>query len=306
MVEPFNCLEMPAITPFGMCNVREAAEIDAELRLGGGERPVRREPLPRDPPPSRAARRARASSRATPTHASTRGASWSRTPGSRRCRSASIRWVATRRFAQRNIADCLPLLPTSASSRAGVPLGYSIPGHTLELVDFFDSRDRTHVALVAGASGSGKTVAVNALLARNLVREYIIYPPGSGTACQPPPHHHPGPRPPRLAGRQIRPASSSGPSVPRKRRCGIWRRGPAIGFGIEPKRGSRSQPMSSPRPCTGGRLVVCTSAVHFGPRNQRAVGSRGQRATTVGMAPLAIRVRGDHAAFSALLAGFAP
>src|SRR4029079_10323976 len=44
-------------------------------------------------------------------------------------------------------------------------------------VDFFDARYRTHVALVTGASGSGKTVAVNALLARNLARGatgYII------------------------------------------------------------------------------------------------------------------------------------
>jgi hypothetical protein len=84
---------------------------------------------------------------------------------------------ASRRFAQRNIADCLPLLSMSASSRGGVPLGYAVPGGTLERVDLFDSRYRTHVALVTGASGSGKTVAVNALLARNIARGargYII------------------------------------------------------------------------------------------------------------------------------------
>jgi hypothetical protein len=84
---------------------------------------------------------------------------------------------ATRRFAHRNIGDCLPLLTTSATSQAGVPLGYAVPGQTLERVDLFDPRYRTHVALVTGASGSGKTVAVNALLARNLARGatgYII------------------------------------------------------------------------------------------------------------------------------------
>jgi hypothetical protein len=84
---------------------------------------------------------------------------------------------ASRRFAQRNIADCLPLLSTSASSRGGVPLGFATPGNTLERVDPFDARYRTHVVLVTGASGSGKTVAVNALLARNLARGargYII------------------------------------------------------------------------------------------------------------------------------------
>jgi hypothetical protein len=77
---------------------------------------------------------------------------------------------ATRRFAHRNIGDCLPLLSTSASSEAGVPLGYAMPGQTLERVDLFDPGYRTHVALITGGSGSGKTVAVNALLARNLAR----------------------------------------------------------------------------------------------------------------------------------------
>lgn len=84
---------------------------------------------------------------------------------------------ATRRFAARNIVDCVPLLSASASSRAGVPLGYAMPGQTLERVDFFDARYRTHVCLVTGGSGSGKTVSTNALLARNLARGargYII------------------------------------------------------------------------------------------------------------------------------------
>jgi hypothetical protein len=77
---------------------------------------------------------------------------------------------ATRKFAHRNIGDCLPLLTTSASSEGGAPLGYASPGQTLERVDFFDEGFRTHVALITGGSGSGKTVAVNALLARNLAR----------------------------------------------------------------------------------------------------------------------------------------
>ena len=84
---------------------------------------------------------------------------------------------ATRRYAHRNIGDCLPLLSGSASSRGGVPLGYADPGGTLERVDFFDERYRTHVALVTGSSGSGKTVATNLLLARNLAQGatgYII------------------------------------------------------------------------------------------------------------------------------------
>ena len=84
---------------------------------------------------------------------------------------------ATRKIAHRNIGDCVPLLTTSVSSERGVPLGYATPGQTMERVDLFDERYRTHVALVTGSSGSGKTVAVNALLARNLARGatgYII------------------------------------------------------------------------------------------------------------------------------------
>jgi hypothetical protein len=77
---------------------------------------------------------------------------------------------ATRRVAHRNIGDCLPLLSTSVSSSGGVPFGYAGSGHTLERLDFFDARLRTHVGLFTGASGSGKTVSVNALLARNLAR----------------------------------------------------------------------------------------------------------------------------------------
>jgi hypothetical protein len=90
---------------------------------------------------------------------------------------ATDRLGATRKIAHRNIGDCLPLLTTSASSAAGVPFGYATPGQTLERVDLFDERYRTHVCLVTGSSGSGKTVAVNALLARNLARGasgYII------------------------------------------------------------------------------------------------------------------------------------
>ena len=77
---------------------------------------------------------------------------------------------ATRGFASRNIADCVPLLSTSASSRGGVPIGYAIPGNTLERIDLFDPAYRTHVALITGASGGGKTVFVNTTLMRSIAR----------------------------------------------------------------------------------------------------------------------------------------
>jgi hypothetical protein len=163
---------------------REAAEIDAELRLTGASGlydvslylAIRRPAGERDELARLAGHLAREFESFTDARLYTGRFlvedSWIST-----LPVAIDRLAATRRFAQRNIADCLPLLSTSASSRGGVPLGYALPGQTLERVDFFDPRYRTHVALVTGASGSGKTVAVNALLARNLARGargYII------------------------------------------------------------------------------------------------------------------------------------
>jgi hypothetical protein len=163
---------------------REAAEIDAELRLAGAGGlydvslylAIRRPASERDELTRLAAHLAREFESFTDARLHSGQFlvedSWAST-----LPLALDRLGATRRFAQRNIADCLPLLSTSASSHSGVPLGYALPGQTLERVDFFDARYRTHVALVTGASGSGKTVAVNALLARNLARGargYII------------------------------------------------------------------------------------------------------------------------------------
>jgi type IV secretory pathway VirB4 component len=51
-----------------------------------------------------------------------------------------------------------------------VPIGYAIPGRTLERIDLFDPAYRTHVGLVTGASGGGKTVFVNTMLMRSLAR----------------------------------------------------------------------------------------------------------------------------------------
>jgi len=163
---------------------REAAEIDAELRLAGASGlydvslylAIRRPASERDELARLVSRVARefesySDARLYPGRFLVEP-SWTST-----LPLASDRLGAARRFAQRNIPDCLPLLSTSASSRGGVPLGYALPGGTLERVDLFDARYRTHVALVTGASGSGKTVTVNALLARNLARGargYII------------------------------------------------------------------------------------------------------------------------------------
>ena len=165
---------------------REAAELDAELRLAGASGiydlavylAIRRPAGERRRARRAAAARWRATSRPTPTRACTPAASWSRTRGSPRCPLGvdRLRRDAARSRSATSATACRCCRP-ARRARGGVPLGYATPGQTLERVDFFDPRYRTHVALVTGASGSGKTVAVNALLARNLARGatgYII------------------------------------------------------------------------------------------------------------------------------------
>jgi hypothetical protein len=77
---------------------------------------------------------------------------------------------ATRRYAHRNIGHCVPLATASCGCPQGLVLGYSDPGGTLERVDPFDALFERHVTLVAGPSGGGKTVAVNALLERAIAQ----------------------------------------------------------------------------------------------------------------------------------------
>lgn len=77
---------------------------------------------------------------------------------------------ATRRYAHRNIGHCVPLATGSCGCPQGLILGYGDPGGTLERVDPFDALFERHVTLVAGPSGGGKTVAVNALLERAIAQ----------------------------------------------------------------------------------------------------------------------------------------
>jgi len=84
---------------------------------------------------------------------------------------------ATRRYAHRNIAHCVPLATASCGCPQGLILGYSDPAGTLERIDPFDALFERHVTLVAGPSGGGKTVAVNALLERAIsqgMRGWIV------------------------------------------------------------------------------------------------------------------------------------
>ena len=84
---------------------------------------------------------------------------------------------ASRLYAHRNIAHCIPLATAACGCPEGPILGFSDPGGTLERVNPFDALFQTRVTLIAGPSGGGKTVAVNALLERAIaqgMRGWII------------------------------------------------------------------------------------------------------------------------------------
>jgi DNA helicase HerA-like ATPase len=73
-----------------------------------------------------------------------------------------------RKYVSRNVGDSFPLIGTSCGSPAGIPLGYALPGRTLERLDPFDESHPNHLLLINGMSGAGKTMAAIILLARAL------------------------------------------------------------------------------------------------------------------------------------------
>jgi hypothetical protein len=84
---------------------------------------------------------------------------------------------ARRRYAQRNIAHCVPLTSSRCGSPTGLVLGTADPGGTIERIDPFDPLYPRRVTLLIGPSGGGKTVLMNTLLARAIsqgMRGWII------------------------------------------------------------------------------------------------------------------------------------
>lgn len=75
-----------------------------------------------------------------------------------------------RKYLSRNVGDTFALVGTSCSSPGGIPLGYALPGRTLERIDPFDAAHTNHLMLVAGVTGSGKTMATIILLIRALAQ----------------------------------------------------------------------------------------------------------------------------------------
>ncbi len=75
-----------------------------------------------------------------------------------------------RKYVSVNVADSFPLIGTGCGSPEGIPLGYAVPGRTLERLDPFDPAHPNHLLLINGMSGAGKTMAAIVLLARAIAR----------------------------------------------------------------------------------------------------------------------------------------
>ena len=82
-----------------------------------------------------------------------------------------------RKYPTVNAADMLPLVGTQCGSPSGIPFAFADPGRTVELLNLYDEQHPNHTMLIAGRSGSGKTVTANLLMARSLAagaRAFVI------------------------------------------------------------------------------------------------------------------------------------
>ncbi|MDQ8045449.1 MAG: type IV secretion system DNA-binding domain-containing protein, partial [Patulibacter sp.] len=76
----------------------------------------------------------------------------------------------TTKWAHRDTGNLIPLSSSRCGHDVGLPLGISLPHGTLERLDPFDRSAGTHVTIVTGGSGTGKTFTTNALLLRAIAR----------------------------------------------------------------------------------------------------------------------------------------
>ena len=82
-----------------------------------------------------------------------------------------------RKYPTANAADMVPLVGTQCGSPTGVPFAFADPGRTVELLNPYDPEHANHTIVIAGRSGSGKTMTANVLLARCLAlgaRGFVI------------------------------------------------------------------------------------------------------------------------------------
>jgi len=82
---------------------------------------------------------------------------------------------ARRRYAQRNIAHCVPLTSSRCGCPTGLILGTADPGGTLERLDPYDPQFQTTLTLIVGKGGGGKTVTSILLAARFISQGGRVY-----------------------------------------------------------------------------------------------------------------------------------
>ena len=70
-----------------------------------------------------------------------------------------------------------PLVGTGCGSPTGIPFAFADPGRTVELLNPYDEEHANHTLVIAGRSGSGKTLTANTSLSRCLAvgaRAFVI------------------------------------------------------------------------------------------------------------------------------------
>jgi hypothetical protein len=82
---------------------------------------------------------------------------------------------AVRRYAQRNIAHCVPLTSSRCGCPGGLILGTADPGGTIERLDPYDRQFATTLTLIVGKGGGGKTVTSILLACRFIAQGGRIY-----------------------------------------------------------------------------------------------------------------------------------
>jgi TraG P-loop domain len=83
----------------------------------------------------------------------------------------------SKKYPTDNTADMVPLVGTTCGSPSGVPFAFADPGRTVELLNPYDEEHFNYTTLIAGRSGSGKTMTANVILSRCLAfgaRGFVI------------------------------------------------------------------------------------------------------------------------------------
>ena len=86
-------------------------------------------------------------------------------------------YAQARKYPTVNAGDMLPLVGTKCGSPTGIPFAFADPGRTVELLNPYDEEHANHTLVIAGRSGSGKTMTANISLSRCLAvgaRAFVI------------------------------------------------------------------------------------------------------------------------------------